>query len=191
MNSTKTVKGRHVETRQGVQRTHEDRLKIKVQDLNFLMMKGQAERKKIEQMQSSLQLLDEEVSEAAPRKHVIFADSEEEARNFDACKHFKTVPELLHRSYNRLTSEQLGDNVILNKKEAGLMTRADMAQRRAYEELNQRVAREDMVKSVDKKLRTHKMLMGAGRRVKIVTKDEFGDEIKEKTVWKFKTERKK
>jgi hypothetical protein len=71
------------------------------------------------------------------------------------------------------------------------MTRADMAQRRAYEELNQRVAREDMVKSVDKKLRTHKMLMGAGRRVKIVTKDEFGDEIKEKTVWKFKTERKK
>jgi len=190
MNKAKTVKGHHVLER-GKNRSHEERLKIKEQDLNFLNMKGQAEKKKIEQMQSSLQLLDEDVAEQAPRKHVIFAETEEEARAFDPCKHFNTIPELLHRSYNRLTTDQLGNDVILNKKEFGLMTRADKARKRSYEELSQHLEREEMVKNTEKKLRTHKMLMGKGRRVKIVTKDEFGDEIKSKTVYKFKTERKR
>ena len=42
-----------------------------------------------------------------PVRAVVFVDNEEEAKSFDAAKHFNTAPELVDRHFNRPTKEQL------------------------------------------------------------------------------------
>jgi len=91
---------------------------------------------KIEKLQSRLHLVDapEDVHAGAaaasgakkgvpPPKHIVFVDSDDEARRFDAVAHFDTVPELLDRPANRLHKQQL-EQVQLAPSDADLEVHA-------------------------------------------------------------------
>jgi U3 small nucleolar RNA-associated protein 11 len=82
---------------------------MKDQDLAYIRMQKQMDLKKIDRLQSSLHLLENETllnldgSSVRPskRKHTIFVDTREEVETFDAAKHFDTLPEMVGRSFNR------------------------------------------------------------------------------------------
>lgn len=192
MNSTQTEGGIHLIKKGGKKRSFEELTKIKEQDLGYLKLKGQMEKTQKEKLQASLHMLDEQVQKKVKRKHIVFTDTEEEARNFDTVKYFNTVPELMDRSFNRLTQDQLASgSVIVNKLAPGQMAAAERASARAYEELSKREERLDDIVQIEKKLTLHKKLMGKGKRTKIIKKDIFGEEIASQTVYKWKTERKR
>jgi len=95
---------------------------------------------KIEKLQSTLHLVDAPEAVAAgpaapaagakkgvpPPKHIVFVDSDDEARRFDAAAHFDTVPELLDRPANRLRKQQL-EQVQLAPSDADLEVRGAAA----------------------------------------------------------------
>ena len=191
MHKTQTEDGLHV-IKRGKTRTAEELKKIKEQDLAYLKLKGQMEMKHTQKLQDSLHMLDEQVLKKAKRKHVIFTDTEEEAKNFDAAAHFNTVPELMDRTFNRLTKEQLASGkVIINKLAPGQMAAAEKQAAKSYEELDKRRERHDDIAKIQSTLQLHKNLTTKGKRTKIITKDIFGEEIKDKTVYRWKTERKR
>ncbi|KAL7553323.1 hypothetical protein ACHAWF_016618 [Thalassiosira exigua] len=117
--------GRHVKTDEARRIEMEERglgpdaVRImKDQDLAYLRMKRMMDGKKVEKLQSSLHYLegggdddggDEAVTGSSlkkmvgkKRKHTVFVEGgQKELEEFDAAKHFDTVPELLGRSFNR------------------------------------------------------------------------------------------
>ena len=147
---------------------------------------------KTEKLKAQLAMLDNgEVAAAAGRRHVVFKDSDEEARAFNAAEHFKTAPELVKQAHNRLKLAQLAEgDVVVNKLAPGQLAAAEKAKEAAYRELLERNEREDVIEQTAKKLRTHRNLMDKGKRVAIVKKDKFGEVIKSKTVYRWKAERK-
>lgn len=76
---------------------------LKTQDLAYIIHKKQIDEKKVEKLQQNVQL----IGVMAPRNHKIFVDSVEEVESFDPVEHFQTVPELINRSHNRLTRDQI------------------------------------------------------------------------------------
>lgn len=52
---------------------------------------------------------EDEESKPAPKKntHIVFVDSEQEAKEFDPVKHLDTAPELVNRKFNRPRLETL------------------------------------------------------------------------------------
>ena len=65
---------------------------------------------KVARLQSTLHLVDADVDAAtAAPKHIVFVEDGDAARQFDAAKHFDTVPELVDRPANRLRRRQLQD----------------------------------------------------------------------------------
>ena len=60
-----------------------------------------------------------------------------------------------------------------------------------YRELAQRIDRKKKLDGMISKAQTHRNLMGKGRHKKIVVLDEFGEEDKSKTQYKWKLQRKK
>jgi len=111
---------------------------MKDQDLAYVRMMRLKDRKKIEMLQGSLHYLeggggdddDEDGGETysstlkkmvgKKRKHTIFVEGgKNEAENFDAAKHFGTIPELMGRAFNRPRIEtlekQLGTGKILQQ----------------------------------------------------------------------------
>lgn len=72
-------------------------------------MKSAIERKAIERLEveAALLSLDGASTAGKKRKHTVFVESREEAKQFDPVIHFDTVPELVDRSANRPRREQL------------------------------------------------------------------------------------
>ena len=100
--------GKHGKTQEAKQKEFdqavgEDTIRImKDQDLSYVRMQRAKDRKKIEKLEASLHLLGGEThSGHVQRTHTIFVDSKEEAEDFDAAKHFDTLPELVGRVHNR------------------------------------------------------------------------------------------
>lgn len=66
----------------------------------------------------------------------MFVDNEEEAKSFDAAKHFDTAPELLDRHFNRPTKEQLRSEKLIKKRLSRKeLNRIESAKAAAYTEL--------------------------------------------------------
>lgn len=107
--------GRHVKTQETRRKELEDKglgdeaVRImKDQDLNYVRMQRIMDDRKIEKLQSSLHYLtgvDEEDKMGKKRKHTVYIEGDVE--QFDAAKHFNTVPELMGRTFNRPRVEAL------------------------------------------------------------------------------------
>lgn len=190
MNKQQTKDGVHVGTI-GKKRPFEEYKQMKDQDVNYIRSKEVHETKKIKRMQSELHCLDEETGKKAGRSHVIFREDEKDMRSFDSAEYFNTVPELIERGFNRPTIDQLQKKLIVSKVSKNTLAGAEKEREKSYKELNERVGRQEEIKKTLTKLETQKKLMQKGKRTKIVKKDKFGEEMKEKTVYKWKMERKR
>eukprot|EP00794_Sanderia_malayensis_P000340 gene340-973_t len=156
-----------------------DQLKLmKTQDLNYVNMKRNVERKKIEKLQGELHFLDN--ADNAGRQHVFFVDSAKEVQNFDPAKKLRTLPEFLERAHNRPTSEMMEKSLNIADDHAEL---AEKKKGQSYKELEQRLKREKLLDETRMEMELQKKLMGKGRRRKI----EDGD----KGVYKWKRQRKR
>jgi U3 small nucleolar RNA-associated protein 11 len=122
MHNSQVVDGRHRKTVAAKQKELEEQVGgpetiriMKDQDLSYIRMQKQKDAKKIEKMRASLHYIDN--NETKKRKHTVFVDSQEEAKEFDVAKHFDTLPELAGRAFNRPRLESLKDAA---RKQAGL-----------------------------------------------------------------------
>lgn len=162
-----------------------DALKLmKTQDLNYINAKRAMEAKKIEKLQSVLHMLGSEEDPRARNQHIVFVDSENEARSFDAAAHFDTAPELVTRKYNRPTMETL-QNGVIPIPDVDTMEKLEKQRHRCYEELRERIEREKKMKKVSEELQLQRHLMGKGRRMKITKGNNSCP------VYKWRKERKK
>lgn len=112
---------RHLKTREADRREREkvigpEAVKLmKSQDLSYVRMQTLKDMRRVEKMQSSLQMLgDNPVGKDRNNtvdknrgKHTLFMESKEKASNFDVAEHFDTVPELAGRAFNRPRKETL------------------------------------------------------------------------------------
>lgn len=138
MVSTKVENGVHKLTNK--KSSPEELFLMKSQDTKYLTYKKNAEAKKIEKLQKGLHMID--ASDQAQRQHTFFVDSDRDVATFDAAKQLNTVPELLNRTHNRTTLEQLKTSELfpkLNRKREQVLQKANLS---AYKELSSRIKRE-------------------------------------------------
>ena len=179
----------HVVSTQQSNRLTSQMKKDKEVDTAFLQQKIQIKRREITQSRANLAALDQ--LDHTQRQHVIYVEDDDEVDNWNAAEHFNTLPQLVSRAHNRLTKEQLESDIILNKSTPGMLHRADQAKLEQYTKVREeeKVLRDMQRVHDDTVLKRH--LMTGGRVKKLVKKDIFGDEIKAKTRYKWKSERKR
>ncbi|KAJ6251219.1 u3 small nucleolar RNA-associated protein [Anaeramoeba flamelloides] len=121
--------------------------------------------------------------EKKPR-HIIYVDSIEEAKNFDAAENFETIPELMNRAYNRPKLTNLQNQVVLGN--LSKRKKIESLRKKKYQELKERIARLSRLKKIAATLETEKNLTqkGTRKRVKKAT-------INHPEIYKWETERKK
>lgn len=89
------------------------------QDVKYLSMKARSDANKAQRLRESLHFIGATAApppaastaggSGAAARHVVFVDSEKEAKTFDPVEYFKTPAELLGRTFNRPRAEQLAD----------------------------------------------------------------------------------
>ncbi|CAM9748461.1 unnamed protein product [Chrysoparadoxa australica] len=182
MNKAKTKDGVHTDEKSTALNPSVVQL-LKTQDVGYVRMKESVDRKKAEKMKASLHMLGGEASKA--NKHTIFLESSRDAREFDAAKHFDTVPELADRAFNRPRKATLESQQILGASNRKHMKRALKQQETAYRELGDRLTRADELASARVHLEAQKTVMtskGTKRKIK-------GAEGKNPAVFKWKRQR--
>jgi len=189
MHNSKTKDGVHIVERKGPQYTPSELKAIKKQDIGYLVMKSQQEQKKIERLQSELPGFSNPANRE--NKHVIFVEDEKQAEEFDPAEYFDTLPELVGQAHNRPRVDQLQEGSVLTNAESLKISEIEKEHLKQLQELEARLERQEKIKKIVNKLELHKKLMGKGRRKKIVVKDKFGEEDPDKTVFKWKLDRKR
>ncbi|GMS90833.1 hypothetical protein PENTCL1PPCAC_13008, partial [Pristionchus entomophagus] len=135
-----------------------------IRDLEYVKYHLHRERKKIDEMKSSLHLAD---SSVAGSKHTIFVDDEEQARSFDPCEYLDTDESLLGRAFNRPKGDQLATRKVTGATSKADVKAADALRRTQYKELRKRMHREKELAVVVDKLELKKHLAAsAGAEIK-------------------------
>jgi U3 small nucleolar RNA-associated protein 11 len=117
--------------------------------------------------------------------HIVFVDSETEARKFNPVKHLDTLPELVNRKFNRPRIETLRESAIIAPHTGRELKDIKKERERLYKELASRMKREEELSKAEQELATQKALRQKGRK-KQVGKDEHG-----LPVYKWKADRRK
>lgn len=161
-----------VHTNVGGDTIDEDTLQLmRTQDFNYISMKRKTEDNKIEKMKAELHSLSALAAAPKQNSHTIFFDSDdEEMEDFEPSQHFNTVPEMVDRSINRPTKEQL-DQEIHQEPAKKQRKKLDRAREAKYRELMQRVERKEKLDKAINGLQTQRNLMGKGKRTKIGGQD--------------------
>ncbi|CAO3681387.1 unnamed protein product [Rhizopus microsporus] len=118
-------------------------------------------------------------------KHVVFVDSEAEAKQFSPAKHLDTLPELVNRKFNRPRIETLKEAEIIAPLSGKELKEIKKEREQKYKELASRMKREEQLKRAEQELELQRALRQKGRK-KIVGKDKHGLDV-----YKWKQERKK
>lgn len=187
MEKSKTRDGVHqVSTAQANAYTQEEVRLMKTQDVAYLTVKSQTEKKKMERLKQNLHGL----SKGKQNTHTVFVDSESEMETFDPSKHFDTPAELLDRTFNRPRTSQLANESLIVSSTGGeslgkAATRVSKHTKKAYEELEQRQKREKALTRTREHLESQKKAMSSGRKVKV---SGHGEAVKQ---YRWKSERKR
>lgn len=180
MKNAQVTNGKHQKTMEVRNKELEDQIGaeavriMKDQDLSYVRMQKQMDIKKCERLQAALHYLDSDSN----RKHTIFLDSEEQAKDFDVAQHFDTIPEVAGRSFNRRRREDIEKALEeFDLKEGDLAEKTKRARRQAralarvrkaqYGELEARSQRVAVMTKTEAHLVTEKMLAGKGRKRKL------------------------
>jgi len=185
MEKARTKDGVHVAPSAEANAYSQEELRLmKTQDVGYLTMKSQTERRKVERARESLHMLTAgeaggkgamtaTTATTAKKNHTIFVDSDEDVGNFDVSAHFDTPAEMVGRAYNRPRMSQLASgSLVVSKLPEGESVRrvAGAVQRhatRAYEELARRERREGALRRTRDYLDMQKKAMSGGRKVKV------------------------
>lgn len=188
MINSKTKDGVHQGEREGKTHFTAEEIKLlKSQDLNYVNLKRVQEARKADKLKEGMAFMGaaKSRSKKAPNQHTVFVDSAKEAANFDAEAYFDTPAELLNQPHLRPRKETLRTTPIEPGTSRALKKSAK-SQAKAYEELAQRLEREEKLTRVADGLQMERNLMGKGRRAKIRAASEKGP-----AVYKWRKERKR
>lgn len=164
------------------------------------MQKLTAIIQKLEKLQASLHFIDdgknsddeEESDEEEERpvkknksKHIVFVDSETDARKFSPVKHLDTLPELVNRKFNRPRISTLREQAIIAPETGRDLKDIKKERERTFRELASRMKREEELARAEQELAIQKALREKGKKKKVGT-DKHGLDI-----YKWSNERKK
>jgi U3 small nucleolar RNA-associated protein 11 len=186
MINTKRIDGIHRVENKTPKYSHDEIAEMKTQDINYLNMKCTQETKKIEKIEQNLCCLQLPPTETMTN-HTIFVDNDDEVRHFSPAKFFDTVPEFLHRRFNRPRKSKLDKELIVanfNKISLKQLKRNERHRLKSYKELNSRLHRQHEITKVLRRMQLKKHLMGKGT---VIKKRKDG----KPPVYKWKKERKK
>ncbi|KAI8384878.1 small-subunit processome [Radiomyces spectabilis] len=171
---------------------------MKSQDKNYIKLQRDISNKKMARLQESLQFFDdapvdeedmeeEDEEMEAPRKnnHIVFVDNEEQVRKFDPAKHLETLPELVHRKFNRPRVETLRKATIAAPEDNHTLKELRKMREMKYKEVASRAKREEELSRLERELQIQKALQGKGRRKKV------GEDKDGLAVYRWSQERKK
>eukprot|EP00163_Fabomonas_tropica_P034735 TRINITY_DN977_c0_g1_i1.p1 TRINITY_DN977_c0_g1~~TRINITY_DN977_c0_g1_i1.p1 ORF type:complete len:282 (+),score=57.90 TRINITY_DN977_c0_g1_i1:130-975(+) len=101
--------------------------------------------------------------------HTLFFDSDGEAEEFDAVKHFDTVPELAKRRHNRPRVSTLRQQEVIgpDPSDKKAFLKIERARKMAYQELASRVERQRKLDHAAQELEVQRQVMGKGRKRKV------------------------
>jgi U3 small nucleolar RNA-associated protein 11 len=199
MHNAQIEDGHHRKTKEFKQKEFDESIGVetirimKDQDLSYIRMQKQKDARKVERLQSSLHYVDEAPTAGSnKRKHTIFVDSQADVETFNVAEHFKTLPEMAGRAFNRPRVESLRktalqsmgvalsdvesddelkptkEHLIKQTKQARLLARKIAnAKSNAYGELEARSKRVAAMERAESHLVTEKLVAGKGRKRKI------------------------
>jgi U3 small nucleolar RNA-associated protein 11 len=116
--SKTTLKGAHVLARRKDDgHDHETQRLMKTQDANYVQMQQSINKKKIGKLADGIHISDQGTT--APN-HTIFLEEEKQVKEFDAAKHFDTIPELVERRSNRIRISTLETQELMGLDKADI-----------------------------------------------------------------------
>ena len=166
MENTITRNGVHSENRN--EKWDSSTLKLlKTQDQNYVNYMRSVNLKKMDKLKESLHIIDDvneqeqnSDEECKASKHVIFVDTEKDAKKFNAAQHFNTLPEFVGRKFNRPTLDILKNSKVLNAvQKHGIPKQAKKEKAALVRELASRVNREEKLLATKMEMDTQKNLM--------------------------------
>ncbi|KAJ1815650.1 hypothetical protein LPJ60_005634 [Coemansia sp. RSA 2675] len=171
--------GVHVEDRKKALPADIQKL-MDTQDVTYVKMQRDINKKKIEKLQQDLHIVDDEDSV----RHTVFVDDKQMVKEFDAAKHFGTTEEFVGRRHNRPREEVLEAAEIARPSENHLKRAVKVRETRLVE-LRDRLVRADQLQRAESEMLLRRALKEKGKKKK-VGKDRLG-----LAVYKWKAERKK
>ena len=171
MSNSRVANGRHLS--EGQEALSADALKLmRTQDVGYVQRQLAVEASKIEKLKSSLHFIEASAKPQSKPRHTIFVDKAEDVKNFNAAQHFDTEPELVHRTYNRPTRQQL-QTMWIDAPETGKdIKKLRKKREKAYRELKERSDRRRELKTVVEHMQVQRNLEGKGRRQKVKDAEE-------------------
>jgi len=167
MTRTKKLDGEHQQREESVPTVTEEQKKLMAtQDKRYVLYRLSKELKKIEKLKKTLHVID---SSTKTRSHLIFVDSPQEVKNFDAAKFFDTHPAFVDRVFNRPKLESLKDGKFLLDPEQ--MQAVMEAKDAAYREMTKRMDRAKELKIISDKLEAKIHFMDKSRKKTCVHKE--------------------
>ena len=191
MNKSQVVDGVHKKSSQDATLDTDVVKSLKTQDLGYIFHKKAIDDKKIEKMKSNLHLIDA----SATNRHKIFVEQSSEVDSFDPAAHFQVDPRLVDRVYNRAKM----DTIAKDAESMGVTNTPVMAIRqkiiskadKTYAELKEREKRSEKLTNAMNHLTAQRNVMGKGTKRKVPMKDNLGQDIPDKFVFKWKRIRQK
>lgn len=184
MHSRKTdAKGLLISSRHGDEEDESlsmDQVKLlKTQDSNYVRTLRQIELKKLEKGAKQLMF-------KSSGNHTIFVDFREKMNEFTPEKFFNTTSEMVNRSENRLTKDQLAQDISNNRNASSIMPKESLDKKKLkkFKQVKQHLQRETQLKQVQQRMDAQRELLKKGSKKKIV--DSSG-----KISFKWKKQRKR
>ena len=193
-NSQRTSKGIHIIDRGNCALDNDTVKLLKTQDAGYLRVKSAIEKKAIERLEieAALLNLDGVSTSGKKRKHTMFVESREEAREFDPVRHFDTVLELVDRTSNRLRKEQLAELELKNQvpDEDQQLSSKQKKLKKLQERKKRAKARERKLNELIQRMKRSEELDKAERELAL-QRERFGKGVGLGKPGKFSKERKK
>ncbi|KAI8806048.1 small-subunit processome [Cladochytrium replicatum] len=206
MINSRTKEGVHIVER-NEKMDHETMQLLKTQDKKYISYARSVNAKKMERLQTTMHFEggdikelndasededeDDEMRDVRPekpksgRKHTIFVDDVDEAKNFDPVQHFDTKPEFLDRAFNRPRVSAISEEESSDIKKPNMVNKLQRYREYARRELESRKKRDQQLRKMEQELDIRRALMSKGPRARA------GTDANGLTVWKWKAVRKK
>ncbi|KAH8147913.1 uncharacterized protein LAJ45_08014 [Morchella importuna] len=164
MTSSTTRNGIKVTERPDSEAMSTDVVKLlKTQDAGYIRTQSAVERNKIDRLEKELGFMD--TAEGVGGKHMVFVDSEKEAKDFKAEEYFGTHKDLVGRKFNRPRLETLAEVEVKGRGVDGEERKIRKQREAKYKELEARMKRAEELAAAERELAMQRERMKKGGMV--------------------------